>query len=440
MAIQSQFFTLTSDIREFPSTKHIAQKTFAAVWIKDIQGVYSQLSFDKWDLINNSVVFREPINTSLYTEVEIRVADSSGELVASPSDIVIVAGIADEIIIVAGIAPEVVTVAGIEQQIKDITSPPLEQAILDAEANANKAETEANKSEQSAIDSAQSAAEALASFNELIGTWYGVFPTDPTLDPLGNPITLGDVYYNSVEKELRIWNGTYWEPAVSRIKTIIAQYERVATDGQTVFGGLSYDPEMVQVAVDGILYYPTSYDASSGTEIVFNNPLSLNDNVLITAYTKMTVRDNLSHTITMRNSVQTRNGVTATGLDKLLHVTDGLLVSMAQGFNEGGQVDINEILAASTYTSTIGANKPDGYFWYRPSTSTTAATFSTTDHKVNNYDLTTQVGNSVLLATYSTNSLGNITNVVAAGPTPTTGALLINDKLYLSTTTHYEGV
>jgi len=54
---------------------------------------------------------------------------------------------------VAAVASEVVTVAGLETEIRDITTDPLRQSILDAGANATKAELEAWDAEAEAMTS-----------------------------------------------------------------------------------------------------------------------------------------------------------------------------------------------------------------------------------------------------------------------------------------------
>jgi hypothetical protein len=63
----------------------------------------------------------------------------------------------------------------------------------------------------SATASASSAAAALASLNDFKGRWYGALASDPTLDPLGAALTVGDAYFNSVSNLLKIYNGATWQ-------------------------------------------------------------------------------------------------------------------------------------------------------------------------------------------------------------------------------------
>lgn len=70
--------------------------------------------------------------------------------------------------------------------------------------------TNAANAATSASNAATSAANALAYLNDFKGRYYGALASDPTLDPLGNPMTAGDVYYNSATLTLRYYNGAAW--------------------------------------------------------------------------------------------------------------------------------------------------------------------------------------------------------------------------------------
>lgn len=76
-------------------------------------------------------------------------------------------------------------------------------------ANALASEQNASTSEANALASEQA---ALASLNDFKSTYYGERVSDPTLDPAGNPVTEGDLYFNSVTKELRFYDGNNWVP------------------------------------------------------------------------------------------------------------------------------------------------------------------------------------------------------------------------------------
>ena len=60
-------------------------------------------------------------------------------------------------------------------------------------------------------DAAASAAEALGYLNVIRTTSYGAYASDPATDPLGNPPTVGDEYFNTTANLLKRWNGTTWQ-------------------------------------------------------------------------------------------------------------------------------------------------------------------------------------------------------------------------------------
>ena len=60
-------------------------------------------------------------------------------------------------------------------------------------------------------DAAASAEEALGYLQTIRATSYGAYASDPATDPLGNPPTVGDEYFNTTANLLKRWNGTTWQ-------------------------------------------------------------------------------------------------------------------------------------------------------------------------------------------------------------------------------------
>lgn len=60
-------------------------------------------------------------------------------------------------------------------------------------------------------DAAASAAQALGYLNTIRTTSYGAYASDPATDPLGNPPTVGDEYFNTTSNLLKRFNGTTWQ-------------------------------------------------------------------------------------------------------------------------------------------------------------------------------------------------------------------------------------
>jgi hypothetical protein len=79
-----------------------------------------------------------------------------------------------------------------------------------AETNAETAETNASASASAAAASAASAATLLDNFDDI---YLGSFATDPTVDNDGDPLTAGDLYFNTTSNILRVYNGSAWQDA-----------------------------------------------------------------------------------------------------------------------------------------------------------------------------------------------------------------------------------
>ena len=82
-----------------------------------------------------------------------------------------------------------------------------------ATAQATTATTQASNASTSATAAAASAAAALAAADNFDDTYLGAFSSNPTLDNDGNALTTGDLYFNTVSNELRVYNGTTWQAA-----------------------------------------------------------------------------------------------------------------------------------------------------------------------------------------------------------------------------------
>ena len=214
MATQQTFYGGTAlESRTFPSTKHIPSKQHMAVWRRLLaDSSWSVMDVSLYQLINNGCVLNSLINTTLYDQIEVRVADTADELGSNPSDTAQVAAIANEVITVAGISAEVVTTAGISASISttaadsasiiitaadsavintaagdtlainqvssdtsaindlasdpmrsailDVSSEPVRQAVLDAEGNATSSQLKAWESEAEKMTADSYATEA----------------------------------------------------------------------------------------------------------------------------------------------------------------------------------------------------------------------------------------------------------------------------------------
>lgn len=173
MAVQSEIFSTEYGVRSFISTKHIATKQHMAVWLQRKEdSIWVQLSTSNYELINNSAVLISSPNSTIYSQVEIRVADTPDELGTSQSEISIVAGLYDEIVALNGIKNDITTVASNTTNISTVSNnteninsvvtnivPNLTE-ILQADANATTATTKASEASASATSASNSATTA----------------------------------------------------------------------------------------------------------------------------------------------------------------------------------------------------------------------------------------------------------------------------------------
>ena len=86
-----------------------------------------------------------------------------------------------------------------------------------AETNAETAETNAASSaaaaSSSATSAATSAASALAAFDNFDDTYLGAKASDPATDNDGDPLTGGDLYYNTTNDVMKVYTGSAWVTA-----------------------------------------------------------------------------------------------------------------------------------------------------------------------------------------------------------------------------------
>ena len=151
MAVQSSFYVPDGSTRTFPSTKHIATKQHVGVYLqRALDSAWETALSTSYELVNNSIVFDSAVDNVLYIQIEIRVVDTTAELIDSPSNIALVAAsiadvntVADSILdvnivadnissvqntsaisanitTVAGISTNVTTVAGVSTSIPTV--------------------------------------------------------------------------------------------------------------------------------------------------------------------------------------------------------------------------------------------------------------------------------------------------------------------------------
>ena len=86
------------------------------------------------------------------------------------------------------------------------------QAVIST-AQATSATSSATTATTQASNASTSAASALTYLNTFKGQYFGSLASNPTVDPLGDPLTAGDLYWNSVSSEMRVYSGAVWAAA-----------------------------------------------------------------------------------------------------------------------------------------------------------------------------------------------------------------------------------
>lgn len=126
MALQSQFFVANSNTRTYPSTKHIPSKKHMAVFLKRISFIppeteWVEMSYDDYDLINNTAVFNVAVDSNTYSVVEVRVADNPDELLGSQTDLTAIASVRTQIELLSKVVSQI-ALLGNQQTVDAILS------------------------------------------------------------------------------------------------------------------------------------------------------------------------------------------------------------------------------------------------------------------------------------------------------------------------------
>ena len=108
---------------------------------------------------------------------------------------------------------------------------------------------------------------------DLRGVYFGVYTSDPTQSPFGQPLQAGDLYYNNTLQTMRVYTGSQWKNATGA--SVITRFVYTLTTGQSSVSGadlvgsiLAYTPGLEMVFANGIaLSRGFNYTATNGTSI-----------------------------------------------------------------------------------------------------------------------------------------------------------------------------
>lgn len=166
-----------------------------------------------------------------------------------------------------------------------VYTPQLDAKVAAATTQANNALNSANVAQGYATAADSSADAAAALLSVFRGQYLGPLATDPTIDGNGNPVSVGDLYFNISSNDMRVYTtDNEWIPAGNAVQGALSRPPGdtpiIATAGQTVVpvvGG--YNPHGILVTVNGAVISAPAVDTSNGLTLVFSTPLNAGDKV-----------------------------------------------------------------------------------------------------------------------------------------------------------------
>ena len=146
------------------------------------------------------------------------VASSVPTVAGIASNVTTVAGISSNVTTVAGISGNVTTVAGISSNVTTVANDGTDIGLV-AGSIANVNTTAGSIANVNTVSGSISNVNTVASnitnvtnasnyLNNFLQLYLGEASSNPTVDGLGNAVTEGDLYFNTVDKRLRVFNGS----------------------------------------------------------------------------------------------------------------------------------------------------------------------------------------------------------------------------------------
>lgn len=187
------------------------------------------------------------------------------------------------------------------------------QSIADsAQVSADAAlvsETNAAASEVAAATSESNAATTLSEFKDI---YWGAYASEPALSPEGNPAEAGDLYFDTTDQVMRVYNATLglWTEAVSGVNGVKENVILTNIAGQDTFP-MNYQSGFCDVYLNGVkLLVGTDYTATDGLSIVLATPIADAADVLeLVAFNQVDFDVLTSATLTYDNTTSGLTGV-----------------------------------------------------------------------------------------------------------------------------------
>jgi hypothetical protein len=198
-----------------------------------------------------------------------------------------VAGVAANVTTVAGISANVTTVAGISANVTSVAGNSTNiNSVASNSTNINAVAGNATNINAVAGISADvtTVATNVADITNFSDVYLGSKTANPTQRNDSSALQTGDLYFNSVANEMRVYNGSAWQTTAT-LPDLIVEYEFTATAGQTsyTFSG-GYRVGFTYVWVNGVMLSDADITATNGTTITFGTALTLNDEVRVITF------------------------------------------------------------------------------------------------------------------------------------------------------------
>ena len=242
-----------------------------------------------------------------------------------------------------------------------------------AASSASNAASSASAASASATSAASSAASALAAFDSFDDRYLGAKNSDPTVDNDGDPLTAGDLYWNTPLSVMKVYTGSAWviayvpgdainisfTPAGDIIATNVqaaiqeVDSEKLALTGGTLTGDLTLsnqtDLRFGEATANGTNYVGFQAPTSITADVLWTLPAT---DAIVSGYALVS---NASGTLSWGRA----GGATGGGIDDIFYengqtVTTNYTLTTSKNAMSAGPVSIN-----SGVTVTV----PSGQSW-----------------------------------------------------------------------------
>jgi hypothetical protein len=188
----------------------------------------------------------------------------------------------------------------------------------------------------------------VADITNFADVYQGGKATAPTLRNDGSALQAGDLYFDTVLNEMRVYDGSVWQAAGSTVNGTAIRQTFTATAAQTTFtvtGG--YDAGFADVYLNGVkLVNGTDVTVTSGTDVVLTVGAAAGDSVDVIAYGAFVLANHytLAEADALLAGKVNKAGDTMTG---------GLTLGGALNLGSTGQIQFPATQNASSNANTL---------------------------------------------------------------------------------------